>query len=78
MVELHQPATAVHLKQVIMEVLRRYNLDYKNILSLNSDNGANMIKTANLILDHIQEDNFDDDMDINGSNINGYVMSIQK
>ena len=41
-----------------------------------SDNRANMIKTANLILDHIQEDNLDD-VDINDSNINGYVMSIQ-
>ena len=78
MVELHQPATAVHLKHVIMEVLRRYNLDYKNMLSLTSDNGENIIKTAYLILDHIQENNLDDDVDINDSNINGYVMPIQK
>ncbi|XP_073819412.1 uncharacterized protein [Musca autumnalis] len=66
--ELKSRHTAEYLKSIILEVLKEYGVDTRNILSITTDNGSNMIKTVNNLNSDLQLmtneevlDNEDDD-----------------
>ena len=48
MLELKEKHAAEYLLQRILDVLKKYNIDIKQIYSFTSDNGANFIKTGKL------------------------------
>ena len=70
--ELYTSSTSKHLKFVLTDVLKNYQLNFKGIISLTCDNGANMLKYTSLIEMNINKE-IDDGFfneDINTANIN--------
>ena len=70
--ELYTSSTAKHLKFVLTDVLKKYLLNFKDIILLTCDNGSNILKCASLIEMNINKE-IDDDFfneDINTANIN--------
>lgn len=49
MLELKEKHTSEYLLSEILKVLKKFNIDVKQIYSFTSDNGANMIKTGTLL-----------------------------
>ena len=62
--ELIQPHTSEYLNTVLMDVLTDYQINIKQILSITTDNGANMVKAVNDLNDSSctedEADNFED------------------
>ena len=53
MKELTERHTAEYLKTVILTVLKDYNINLNQIYSITSDNGANMLKSTQLLRDDL-------------------------
>ena len=49
MIELHKRHTAVNLKAEILKFFEEFNINIKQIYSITTDNGANMLKTVELM-----------------------------
>ncbi|XP_073841548.1 uncharacterized protein [Musca autumnalis] len=52
--ELKSRHTADYLKSLILEVLSEYGVDARNILSITTDNGSNMLKTVKMLNSDLQ------------------------
>lgn len=56
MVDLNKSHTAIYLKDVIINLLKRYDIDLKQIITITTDNGANVQKMVRDIENHLQKD----------------------
>lgn len=53
--EMHVRHTASNICDVVREVLREYNIPLKNVYSITSDNGTNIILAGQLLNDYMEE-----------------------
>lgn len=63
MVELSERHFAVYLKQELLAILDRFGIKMSQVYSITTDNGANVIKTSNILYDCTENDDeeiFDD------------------
>jgi len=60
----------LYLKEVILNVLKKYNIEPDQIYTITSDNGANMLKTVSLIEKDISELQQSDNESENNGEIN--------
>ncbi|GLV46433.1 hypothetical protein CBL_20772 [Carabus blaptoides fortunei] len=67
--ELKERHTAEYLKEIILKTLKEYEINYTQIYSITTDNGANMIKTVNLLQqsDEMAENNEQEPEDIDSN-----------
>ncbi|XP_073841362.1 uncharacterized protein [Musca autumnalis] len=47
--ELRSSHTSEYLKTVILDVLKEFDVDIRNILTITTDNGSNMLKTVRIL-----------------------------
>ncbi|KAE9521652.1 hypothetical protein AGLY_017948 [Aphis glycines] len=68
LVELTESHTGVYLKDIILKVIKKFNIQPQQIYTITSDNGANMLKAVSLIEKdtlQIPADELDDEIDDN-------------
>ncbi|KAF0707481.1 zinc finger BED domain-containing protein RICESLEEPER 1-like isoform X1, partial [Aphis craccivora] len=58
MTELFNRHTSEYLKQVLINILRKYNIDNRQVFSITCDNGANIVKMVRILndTDEVHED----------------------
>ncbi|XP_065320689.1 uncharacterized protein LOC135928222 [Gordionus sp. m RMFG-2023] len=66
MIELIKIHTGINLKEEIQTILKKYQIDLKQIYSITVDNGANMLK----MVDTMARDQLNNDNDLSNSNEN--------
>ncbi|CAI6352854.1 unnamed protein product [Macrosiphum euphorbiae] len=49
LIELTESHTGIYLKQTILNILKKFKIDPKQLYTITSDNGANMLKAINLV-----------------------------
>lgn len=65
----------LYLKEVILNVLKKYNIEPDQIYTITSDNGANMLKAVSLIEKDISELQQSDNESENNGEINELTMT---
>ena len=66
MTEIERWQTGLNLKEIILDILAKYGIHPKNIYSITSDSGSNLLKAIKLIDREngtLEEDDDDDDSD---------------
>ncbi|XP_050059928.1 uncharacterized protein LOC126551173 [Aphis gossypii] len=53
LVELTESHTGIYLKETILNVLKKFKIEQKQLYTITSDNGANMLKAINLVEEEI-------------------------
>ncbi|KAE9523319.1 hypothetical protein AGLY_016267 [Aphis glycines] len=53
LVELTESHTGVYLKETILKILKKFKIEQKQLYTITSDNGANMLKAINLVEEEI-------------------------
>lgn len=62
-IELFQSQKAEYLKNEVIKVLEEFGLDLRQVYSITSDNGRNMLKAAKLLNDELLKENVDYELD---------------
>lgn len=67
MIELLERHFALYLKQQVLNILERFDININQVYSVTTDNGANVIKTSKLLQEYSaneidNDDNFDDQL----------------
>lgn len=65
MYETTSSQTGVYLKNIIIDVLKSYDIELEQVYSITSDNGKNMVKAAELLKSEYEYSNGEDDYEEN-------------
>jgi hypothetical protein len=66
-IELTQSHTGAYIKECVIEVLKMYNIDLKQVISVTSDNAKNMVKSVALMNDTFDDIDEDFSVDVEDS-----------
>ncbi|KAK3928321.1 Zinc finger BED domain-containing protein 4 [Frankliniella fusca] len=69
--ELHVRSSAENLKAVLQQILRKYDVPARNIISVTSDNGANYLLAGKLL--HVDSETQKDLLDVDGSECDDWL-----